>query len=218
VDALARSWKLFVLIVASVGAYAFFQPFYVYEGVDLDVSAYRVLVGYSIEEVGAERLGIPPDQVNTEGAREKLRELNEWVQTQQVISYNGWSSTTKSMKSFVPWYFLSAAVLLAIAFYAFVERKLRTGAAWVVVLASMPALWGFARAWKAITASPGVGLGLGALLLGATGVVSLAVGIAALVREDPGGFFKNAPTDDDEIVEELEDPHGRRTRRDPRDL
>lgn len=216
-DALARSWKLFILILAAAGTYAFFQPFYTYKGLDFDVSAYRILVGFaSIEEVGAERLGIPVDAVNTEGAREKLRELNEWVQTQQVVSYNGWSSTTKPIKSFVPWYFLTAAALIAISIYAFVERKLRTGAAWAVVLAAMPALWGFARAWRAVTSSD-VALGPGALLLGATGVLSLAVGIAALVREDPGGFFKNSPTDDDEIVEEIEDTRGRRERRDARD-
>jgi len=217
VDAVARSWKLWVLVAAALGTYGFFQPFFTIDSVDLEVSAYRIVAGYqSLDEIGPERFGVRPDQRNTEYERETLRKVNDWVRSDHVAQFD-WN-TTVTQKSFVPYYFLSAALLLAIAFYAFVERKLRTSAAWVVLIASMPALWGFSRAWRGAMAYPEVHLGSGAVFLGATGVLAIAVGIAALVREDPGGFFKNAPTDDDEIVEELEDVHGRRTMRDPRDL
>ncbi len=208
-----------MLLVGAMGAWAFFQPFYDYDGLDFEVSAYRMVVGFSsIEQIGADRLGVPTDSVNTDSARERLREVNEWVKGEEVVSNNDGQRTRQNMHSFVPWYFLTVAALLAVAFYSFVERKLRNGAAWATVIASLAALWGFSRAWRFVGATDGVQLGLGAWILGATGVLAVVVAIASMIREDPGGFFKNSPTDDDEIVEELEDPHGRRTVRDPRDL
>jgi hypothetical protein len=205
-----------VLLAAALGTYAFFQPFYSLAHEDRQISAYRNLVGYEIDEIKPEELGVAADQLDSKVAKEQLRKLNAWVQSDHVARphYAGDSPD----RSYVPYYFSSVALLICVVFYAFVERKLRSSAAVAVVIASLPALWGFSRAWRGAAIIDRVDLGPGAWMLGGTGVLALAIGIAALVREDPGGFFRNAPTDDDELVEEIEDPRGRRTVRDPRDL
>ncbi len=218
-DALARSWKVLVLLAGVIGAIGFFQPFYEYPDIDFEVSAYKLAVGFkSVDEVGTQRLGLEPEQATSKLAQVRLREFEAAIRNEEltVVSRGGAESTSEH-RSFVPYYFLGAALLLAIAFYSLVEKKLSTTTAWVVLLASLPTLWGFARAWK-MASSAHIDLGTGALLLGGMGIATLGVGFGALVREDPGGFFRNSPTHDDTITEVLQDHRGKRTVRDARDV
>lgn len=164
--------KVLVLVAGCLGAIGFFQPFFDYG--DLPVSAKRIITGFTAQEAGLEehRLG-------------DLRELNEHVQLERGVVLGAGSSH----RSPVPYYFLSAIVMVIVGAVSLIRGRFSGFAALFSLSAAMLALGGWLRELRLhrMLAPNGgeVVLSTGATLLVVSGAIALIASLVVLIKREP---------------------------------
>lgn len=169
--------KLVLLVVGIVGGFAFFEPFYDYG--QLEVSPYRMVTGFTAEELGLENDPI------------RLREVNDTVMYEDVAVLRGFYRRTNERRvALVPCFFAAAVLWGLIGLGAIVAGRLGFMAALFTLAASLLAIGGYMREYRwqrdLLREGHAAILSTSATLLLVTGLVALAASIVALIWRDPG--------------------------------
>jgi hypothetical protein len=185
-DHLGRAWKLVIVVAAGLATGSFFAPFIALRHAPamVPVSAYRIVIGFDdLGQVDPALRDLP------ERARDKL--LASW---NDAIQHEPLAVEGKPPpENRIPYYYLSAVLLLAVAAVALARRQLGFWGALFTFGSGLYATWGWTRELVierrisgAANLSPHIAWG--ATLLATAGALALVAGIGALLWPDPGGF------------------------------
>lgn len=190
-----------IVLAAGLGVLAFFLPFHRYElgARDLDVSAYRIVVGFD------RAAQLDPAHAELEPWRQDriLRAFNHAIAHEQSRDGFG-DELSKERRSPVPYYFAAAIGLVLIAASCLWTRCLGLFGALGAIACGLCALWGYTRELLVDRNIARTALALGKLVdtstvaAGATlllvvGLFALIAGVGGLAFVDPGGFGKPRP-------------------------
>jgi hypothetical protein len=164
--------KVAVLLAGLIGALGFVQPFFEYG--DLPVSAYRVLTGFTAEEL------------DLDAQPTSLRHINELIQTEEWVSA---VTPNERHRSPVPFYFLSAIVFIVVGGVSLIRGRFSGFAALFSLSGAMLAIGGWMRELKrAPDIAPNGGdflMGTGSTLLLMSGLVALVSSLVVLIKREP---------------------------------
>lgn len=184
-----RTWKLFVMVAAGLGALSFFLPFLECElgGARVPASPYRILTGVDdVAQIDPALRGLPD--------AERVRILAAWNATvRHEVKLSVVGTPAGEQASRIPYFYGAVVSLLFIAGISIARRQLGFLAGFATVAAGLCGTWGWTREVLLIRRSfpegnPPIALSSGATLFGIASVIALAAGIASLVWADPGGF------------------------------
>jgi hypothetical protein len=162
--------KVLVLVAGCIGAFAFFQPFFLHD--DLPVSAYRILRGFEAHEVGLE------------GRPDELWKLNARVQREQPAAHDMPDSPSP-----VPYYFVSAIMFVVVGLVSLIRGRFSGFAGLISLSGAMLAIGGWMRETRIDQALEREGekamMTFGATLLLVSGLLGLVSSLVVLIKREP---------------------------------
>jgi hypothetical protein len=181
-----RAWKLVVVVAAGLATFSFFTPFVEisHEHLTVPVSAYRIVAGFDeVGQIDPALRKLPP-----RARHEQLETWNYAIQHEPYVVLG-----QRPRASHVPYYYLSAALLLVVSAIAIARRQLSLLAALYAVAGGLGATgsWLHELSIGRLMSSPvelAAHITWGATLLAIAGAIALVAGIGALLWVDPGGF------------------------------
>lgn len=184
-DWLGRGWKLVVVVAAGLASLSFFAPFITLRHDPMiPVSPYRIVIGFEdIRQIDPALSGLP------EKARIEILETLNFSIQHEPFAIQG----KKPPANHIPYYYLSALLLLAVAAVALARRQLGFLGALFTVGGGLGATLGWTRELvleRRLLSEADMSMHIagGAALLAVAGGLALIAGIGGLVWPDPGGF------------------------------
>jgi hypothetical protein len=172
----SRAMKYVVLLAGALGVFGFFQPFFVFEAGErtIEASAHTLLVGFDDPKLDPLRYEATPDCV------QNVIALDNGSVLDGVSCGHG-----DKHRSYVPIYFLSAAVFALLALWAIARRRMSALAGVLTLPASFLAIGGWLRELKLDLLVESSHTSTGATMLGLSGIVALGATIVLFVRAEP---------------------------------
>jgi hypothetical protein len=172
-NVVVKLMKVLVLLAGCAGALGFYKPFFDYG--TLQVSAHRILTGFTAEEVG-----LQPDQ------HVALHDFNQAIQTEE---WTTGINVTEHRRSPVPYYFLSAIAFVLVGLVSLIRGRFSGFAALFSLSGALLAVGGWMREvrhTRGMTIDGGtIHLSTGATLLLVSGLVALVASLVVLIKREP---------------------------------
>jgi len=174
---MVRWLKFVVLVAGAIGLAGFFLPFFVFETgrTEMRVSGYHLLVGFGNPEL---------DQIAGETSPNCIKEALP-INVGGGIGYSCDPEGPHSHRSYVPYYFLSTAVMLLVGLIAAIRRRMGGLLGLFTLAASLLALGGWLRELRLDRINETSHTAIGGTLLGVSGVFCLLATVAVLIWREP---------------------------------